>query len=37
MLNKEFIQRKLALNQGELERLKGFESLQIDEIAKDPN
>lgn len=36
MLNKELIQRKLALNQQELERLKHFEHLTFDEIAKDP-
>lgn len=36
MLNKEFVQRKLFLNQAELERLKNFENLTVDEIAKDP-
>lgn len=36
MLNKEFIKRKLFLNQKELERLKAFEHFTIDEIAKDP-
>ena len=36
MLDKELIQRKLLLNQRELERLKAFEGLRIDEIAKDP-
>lgn len=35
MLNKDFIQRKPSLNQKELERLKEFENLRIDEIAKD--
>lgn len=36
MLNNEFIKRKLFLNQKELERLKTFEHLTIEEIAKDP-
>ena len=36
MLDKEFIKRKLYLNQQELERLRAFENLTIDEIAKDP-
>jgi len=36
MLDKEFIKRKLYLNQQELERLKMFEHLTIDEITKDP-
>lgn len=36
MINKDLIQRKLFLNQGELERLKEFENLKIDEIAGDP-
>jgi uncharacterized protein YutE (UPF0331/DUF86 family) len=35
MLDKEFIKRKLYLNQQELERLKEFERLTIDEIAQD--
>lgn len=36
MINKEFVKRKLFLNQGELERLKEFDKLTIDKIAKDP-
>lgn len=36
MLNKEFLKRKLFLNQKELERLKAFEGLTIDEIADEP-
>ena len=36
MLDKDFIKRKLALNQKELERLQEFENLRIDEIARDP-
>ena len=36
MLDKDFIKRKLALNQKELERLQSFERLTIDEIAQDP-
>src|SRR3989338_4466925 len=36
VLNKEFIQRKLFLNQKDLEYLKEFEGLSIDEIARDP-
>ena len=36
MLDKDFIKRKLALNQQELERLKSFESLTFQEIASDP-
>ncbi len=36
MFNKDLVQRKLALNQVELERLKEFEHLTINEIAGDP-
>ncbi len=36
MLDKEFVKRKLYLNQQELERLRAFENFTIDEIARDP-
>lgn len=36
MLDHDFIKRKLALNQEELERLEKFENLTVDEIAHDP-
>jgi len=36
MLDREFLTRKLALNQQELERLKAFENLTVAEIAGDP-
>ena len=36
MLDNDFIKRKLALNQKELERLQAFENIVIDEIAHDP-
>ncbi|MBI3274139.1 MAG: DUF86 domain-containing protein [Candidatus Colwellbacteria bacterium] len=36
MLDKELIKRKLYLNEQELQRLKMFEHLTVDEIAKDP-
>lgn len=36
MINKDLIQRKLALNQQDLELLKNFENLTIDEVAHDP-
>lgn len=36
MLDQDLVKRKLALNQQELERLKTFENLTIEEIAKDP-
>lgn len=36
MLDKDFIKRKLALNQGELERLRAFENLTVEGIARDP-
>lgn len=36
MINKDLIQRKLALNQGDLEHLKEFGGFIIDKIAHDP-
>lgn len=36
MIDKDLIKRKLMLNQQELERLKAFENITIDEIAHDP-
>ena len=36
MINRELIQRKLALNQQDLEYLKDFEHLNIDDVAHDP-
>ena len=36
MIDKELIKRKLLYNQQELERLKAFEALTVDEIAKNP-
>lgn len=36
MLNKDFVQRKLALNQKDLERLKEFTNIGLEEIIQDP-
>ena len=35
MINKDFVKRKLFLNQAELERLQEFEQITINEITKD--